>query len=138
MEHTYDIAALAAAAHTALRPGGSFYVSVPNARRAARQSMEPLDCPPHHVSRWRAEQASWLARQFGFQLIAVEAEPAEISAVAATLETRYRRRGITPGLAKVLRRAVLTQRSYRTLRAHGWLERHGMVGHTLLFSFSRA
>lgn len=75
LEHIDSAAAVCEPAVTALRPGGVLFLSTPNNERTVRRRLEPLDCPPHHVSRWSAEQYRYLAQQFGLRLVAVHREP---------------------------------------------------------------
>ena len=46
----------------------SVVLSVPNARRTWRGQMEPLEFPPHHVTRWTEDSLAALARQTGLVL----------------------------------------------------------------------
>jgi SAM-dependent methyltransferase len=52
LEHLAEINQFMRALTRCVRPDGRIFLSVPNRRRFARQDDEPLDCPPHHVSRW--------------------------------------------------------------------------------------
>ena len=81
IEHVPDVAELVESAHTVLKPGGRFFVSTPHRDRTVRDLLEPLDHPPHHVSHWSPAQFEQLARQFGFDLEAVEVAPATEAAV---------------------------------------------------------
>lgn len=75
LEHVSDVREVCDAARVALRPGGRFFVSVPDRERTTRKSFEVFDCPPHHVSRWSSRQFSELARHTGFELAGVQHEP---------------------------------------------------------------
>lgn len=75
LEHIDSAAALCEPAISALRPGGRLFLSTPNDERTVRRPLEPLDFPPHHVSRWTSEQYHQLARRFGLELVAVRREP---------------------------------------------------------------
>ena len=79
LEHLASVAPLMEAAKTCVRPGGAIFLSVPNRQRAGRRDDEPLDCPPHHVSRWDADQLRFLADRFGLELAAIRFEQLDLS-----------------------------------------------------------
>jgi SAM-dependent methyltransferase len=60
-----------------LRPGGSLFVSLPDRDRTFRRPFEPLDCPPHHLTRWSSRQIEWLARSLGLRLDELSSEPVD-------------------------------------------------------------
>lgn len=62
-----------------LRPGGSLFLSVPNRMRSAQDPLEPLDCPPHHLTRWGPAQLRKLGEVLGVRLAELAFEPVEIS-----------------------------------------------------------
>jgi SAM-dependent methyltransferase len=75
LEHVIDVADLCEPAVTALRKGGHLFLSTPDRQRTARNDLESLDCPPHHISRWSKHQYERLAARFDLDLIDVWHEP---------------------------------------------------------------
>jgi 2-polyprenyl-3-methyl-5-hydroxy-6-metoxy-1,4-benzoquinol methylase len=144
-EHMGNIEALVDAAQTLLRPGGHVYMSTPNRDRCAVAASEPLDAPPHHVSRWAPDQFEALARRYGLRLVSVRfAEPtyAEVALasehrIKAALGPRRvtRRAAFT---ARLVRRALLGPRRYGLAAHRGWFTRRGVYGHTMLAEFGSA
>lgn len=68
VEHVPDPVELVTGAASLLKPGGCLIITVPNRDRRIRQSgREPLDCPPHHMSRWSGDTLSQLALAAGMQ-----------------------------------------------------------------------
>ena len=76
LEHISSILPFTQHAAHCLRPGGRLLVSVPNRYRFWRNPNEPLDCPPHHLSRWAKPQLEELAQRCGLKLKRVHYEPA--------------------------------------------------------------
>lgn len=69
-EHLSGVMPFARAAMSCVKKGGILIVSVPNRERATRDGLwEPLDCPPHHISRWDSAQFAVLARLLGASLL---------------------------------------------------------------------
>jgi 2-polyprenyl-3-methyl-5-hydroxy-6-metoxy-1,4-benzoquinol methylase len=71
LEHLPRVEAFAASARRCVAPGGLLLVSVPNNDRLRLNPLDPLDCPPHHVSRWRTAQLQEFARAFHFDCVDV-------------------------------------------------------------------
>lgn len=55
IEHLGRIRPFIEAAISCLKPNGLLIVSIPNRKRIFQNPLEPLDCPPHHVSRWHTK-----------------------------------------------------------------------------------
>ncbi len=134
LEHLGDPAELLEPAVRCARPGGRIFVSVPNRHRYARAPLEPLDCPPHHVSRWEAEQFRTLADRSGLRLAAVSLEEPDIS--HARLEWVRRGHGPRPAayerLGELLARVAVSRARYERMIAAGTFVRRGMFGHTIM------
>lgn len=75
LEHVGDLAGICDPARRLLRPGGRFFVSVPDEERPIKPRFELLDLPPHHVSRWRIPQLERLGEAFGFSIEQINQVP---------------------------------------------------------------
>lgn len=128
-----------------LKPGGALYVSVPNRARSYRAPREPLDCPPHHLTRWGPAQLLRLGalletpvREFAF-------EPVETSIPWGDLRDRIRRyamkmpQGEILGtwLSRIVPRVVFFPPFVSLYRACGMLERMGYYGGSMVARFAR-
>src|SRR5215211_6141922 len=91
LEHLPRVNAFAEAARRCVAPGGLLLVSVPNNDRPRLNPLDPLDCPPHHVSRWRPAQLREFARTFQFDLVDVVCERRRPRAVPGLLRSLGRR-----------------------------------------------
>lgn len=139
IEHITDVGYLVEPAIRLLRPGGRLVISAPNADRLASvEGLEPLDCPPHHVSRWRAEQWHRLAERFELQLAAVRYEPPPVIGYERLIAASLRRHGLgllcRPVLA-LLWRTGATHRLYEKRISTGWFAERGLFGHSMLAEF---
>ena len=123
LEHVDDVASVIEPARQALKPGGRLFISVPNLDRPPSGSIEPLDLPPHHVSRWNASHASVLAQRFELDLVRVDREPRLWARAASS---------VLP-----IRGLLSTRAGDRAVRTAGKVLRPGEVGHSLLFELRR-
>jgi 2-polyprenyl-3-methyl-5-hydroxy-6-metoxy-1,4-benzoquinol methylase len=132
LEHVGDVATVLGPAIECLRPGGALFISVPNRMRRT-YGLEPLDCPPHHLSRWAAPQFQVLATRFQLQLLEVLFEEPDYS--HATIIEGERRLGAVgrrwPRLAARLGRAVLSVDRYEEAAASRRYSSRGAPGHTM-------
>ncbi|MGI9600464.1 MAG: class I SAM-dependent methyltransferase [Acidimicrobiales bacterium] len=111
-EHLADVGQLLTPALDRLAPGGALFLSVPNRQRlAAHPRLEPLDLPPHHVSRWSPAQFDELARGRGLEVRAVHRQRKSLSSTVKVVlhRTVGRSRAVPggPSWRGVLRRAPL-------------------------------
>jgi len=75
MEHVPNPVQMMKEAAALLTPSGCISISVPHAGALRAWSpLDPHDWPPHHVSRWRKEDFSMLARQSELKLVAMHAD----------------------------------------------------------------
>jgi 2-polyprenyl-3-methyl-5-hydroxy-6-metoxy-1,4-benzoquinol methylase len=144
LEHLPAIADVVEPARACLRPGGSLFVSVPTRERTREAGLEPLDCPPHHVSRWAPAQFQTLAQRFDLRLRRVQTQPPTLSTVSRLRERELQRRlcpvlGARAGrsCARVLRKLTLPHRAYERAAQSGRYAHHGIFGHTMLAEFER-
>ncbi len=73
-----------------LRPGGFLCLSVPNRMRSRSAQLAPLDCPPHHLTRWSPASLATIARRSGLLPAEVATEPVEVSTPRDRLRERIR------------------------------------------------
>jgi len=85
VEHLTDLEPFVQAVQATVAPGGRLMVSVPNAERLRINPLDPLDCPPHHVSHWRSGQLRELARRAGFEVTAMSYERPTLHSATAVL-----------------------------------------------------
>jgi len=55
IEHLSEVQPFVRAARDCLKPGGKLLITAPNRLRRFRDPFEPLDHPPHHLSRWTSD-----------------------------------------------------------------------------------
>ena len=142
LEHITEIDEFIKAVVRSVRPGGRVFLSVPNRRRFARENGEPLDCPPHHVSRWDPAQWRVLAERFGLELLGVQFEEPDLSHVYVLHRQRLERyftnllcRPVpSPVWRAYLKLMVGPARHERSSR-QGRYSRRGIYGHTMLAQF---
>jgi SAM-dependent methyltransferase len=91
LEHLPRVEAFAESAHRCVAPGGLLLVSVPNNDRLRLNPLDPLDCPPHHVSRWRTAQLREFARAFDFDCVDVLCERRRLHQLPDLLRRTHRR-----------------------------------------------
>jgi SAM-dependent methyltransferase len=58
-----------------LRPGGLLLLGVPNQDSFIRHMINPLDMPPHHMTRWTRETFQRLQAHFPLKLVRTAYEP---------------------------------------------------------------
>lgn len=129
IEHIPAVGPFVDAAKQCLAPGGTLIITVPNRRRRFREPFEPLDCPPHHLSRWSDAQLRRLAAQAGLTIVALRYEPAGMHDCRALLRQAIARRlrcGADSAALRVVARALCGDLAYRACAATGMLDRWGL------------
>jgi SAM-dependent methyltransferase len=90
LEHLPEPVPILGLLRRCLRPGGSLFLSVPNRMRSGRASLEPLDCPPHHLTRWSPESLEALARRLNLAVVETATQPVDPSVPRDRLQRRVR------------------------------------------------
>lgn len=143
MEHLPRVDQLMAPMTECVRAGGRIFVSVPNRARYGRRVIEPMDCPPHHISRWQARQLEYLAARFGLELHAIDYEPlAYDGAVELVMSPLDRLLPVRPrALVRIVRsgflRILIGPRRFRFAVRRGLFRRAGHDGHSILVELRR-
>ncbi len=102
LEHVPRPAAVLADAARVLRPGGRLFVAVPNNDAYIGHALhDPLNAPPHHPLRWRAEALQYVPQVAPFDLEELLFEP-----LAAEHLHPYRRTRFLLGLGRLLHRRL--------------------------------
>jgi 2-polyprenyl-3-methyl-5-hydroxy-6-metoxy-1,4-benzoquinol methylase len=144
LEHVADIAGFMDAVIGCVRPGGRIFLSVPNRRRFGQENGEPLDCPPHHVSRWDPAQWQVLAELFGLELLRVQFEEPDLSHIYMLYRQRLERHCARlmgrPAPSPVWRaylKLMVGPARYEQRSRQGWYSRRGIYGTTMLAQLQR-
>lgn len=140
IEHVTDVAGQMRPAAETLRKGGQLFVAVPNRDRLNTGVFEPLDFPPHHLSRWSVQQLSELGDRLQLELINVQLEPLDRSWHARLLV----RKALPSSPPQVERWATslvlrlwLTPGRYQTMVNEGPLAEKGLHGHGMLAQYAK-
>jgi SAM-dependent methyltransferase len=91
LEHLQSVGDFARAVRSCVTPGGLVLVSTPNNDRVRLNPLDPLDCPPHHVSRWRPAQLQRFASDFELDPVDVVRERRRLGDVPGLLARLWRR-----------------------------------------------
>lgn len=75
LEHVPRPAEFLDACCTLLRPGGLLVLAVPNQRSYVRHMVNPLDMPPHHMTRWTRKALERVQTHFPLRVRHISYEP---------------------------------------------------------------
>jgi len=127
IEHIAEVQPFVRSALACLKPGGRLVLTVPNRLRRFRDTFEPLDCPPHHVSRWSSAQLHWLAEYFDCRIADVRYETASMHDCRALLRRKIAGAEHAETLwARFIARIVFAPTLYSFYRRQGLLDRWRM------------
>lgn len=133
LEHVTDPAVFLKAACHLLRPGGKLIFGVPNAKSFLRYSFNPLDMPPHHMTRWTDAVLRKLPRLLPLKLVRVAYEPLRdyhvdeyVLSHTGNLSRRWLRLFGHPGIQSTLIRLI----------RHSGIQ-HYLLGHTIYACYRR-
>jgi len=87
LEHVPKPADFLRACCTLLRRGGLLILGVPNQDSYVRHMINPLDIPPHHMTRWTQEPLRRLGVHFPLELARIACEPLPESQVELYVDT---------------------------------------------------
>lgn len=133
IEHIPAVLPFVKAAADCLKPGGKLILTVPNRLRSFRRPLEPLDCPPHHVSRWSEDQFTVLAQLAGLTLTAVQYQPAPMAECRAVVRRYLASSGNSESLwARAIARAIFGPTLYKCYAHLGLLETWRLRGMSLM------
>jgi 2-polyprenyl-3-methyl-5-hydroxy-6-metoxy-1,4-benzoquinol methylase len=114
LEHVPNPATFLKACCALLRPGGRLLLGLPNADSFIRYAFNPLDMPPHHMSRWPLRTLSLLPKFFPLNLNRVLLEPLAEYHIDFYLSTYAHR--VTHGSLKFLGHPGVISRLARLMR----------------------
>ncbi len=145
IEHLPRVQPFLKEAISCLKPGGQLIVGVPNRERLFQAELEPLDCPPHHLSRWSRHQLHVIAEKLGLGLLGVAAETAGIGDARIHFRQRIEQRlghlrlgmGLCNWAGRVISRMVFSESLYSFYARAGWLERMGLYRHSMVAFFQK-
>jgi len=138
LEHVADVAGFLTALAGLSTPGGTVMVSVPN-RNRHREGLEPMDAPPHHLSRWAPATMRQAAELAGLKVTELLFEPAPLSHCRAARQRPVRNR-LAPMVgdrlaelaARISAKVRMPSWRYERLARSGRLAAAGDVGHTMM------
>jgi len=138
VEHLSKVIPFLRAAIDCLKDNGRLVLSVPNRQRILREPLEVLDCPPHHISRWRSGQLDKLADITGMKLDKIVLEIADRNACHKWLREKITN-GILGGkykshfiVGKVASFVTFLPPLYKFYKIVGLLERWGLFRLSML------
>jgi SAM-dependent methyltransferase len=108
MEHLDSLGEFMSVMQNLLKPGGNFYMAVPNPNRIRFNELNGgfLDIPPNHINRFSPQSLDILAKENGFKIINMQTEPEKLSSIMGSF---FYQRSI--------RRLQLNQRSPSNIQA---------------------
>lgn len=142
LEHLPDPAQLLKDIAGCLRADGQLFIAVPNRLRSGRRPLEPLDHPPHHLTRWDTSSLRLWGVRGHMELIETRFEPPDLpTARSAFRETISQKsaRILPTSIADFAGRAagwVITRHpTFRLLSRADAFTRFGVYGHTIVARF---
>ncbi len=100
-----------------LKPGGKMIICVPNAESFIKLYHEPLDFPPHHMSKWKQSTFKALEKHFPIKLEKCISEPLTNLHFDRYLSAVKNKIGLKPLLAKVVFNRLFLRIYRRLLRS---------------------
>jgi SAM-dependent methyltransferase len=132
-------------AHQVSQPGGTLWVSVPSNLRVARvlELSDPMDDPPHHLTKWSQPALEAVGRRTGWDLKSLSFEPFTVRnglwsvACQFALYDRLRIAGWLQNqiVERILRATLYPAAAVRLLKS---VDRRKMTGMSMLARYRRA
>ena len=97
LEHVPDPRSFLEESAKLLCPGGRLIFCVPHADSFIRREFNPLDMPPHHVSRWTRRAIEGLEGLLGLSLVRIVEEPLATYHIMGYLAANWRKYRAIPG-----------------------------------------
>jgi SAM-dependent methyltransferase len=121
-EHMDRLHELFQSVHQLLKPGGHFFLAVPNTSRIKLNELNEgwLDMPPNHISRFSPRSFSILGKQNGFELKESAVEPEPMQSVMANLYYQRSIRRLQEGRTQG-RSGILASLQFQWIRLKAWL-----------------
>jgi 2-polyprenyl-3-methyl-5-hydroxy-6-metoxy-1,4-benzoquinol methylase len=149
LEHLSNLHHLMDGMIACVKPGGLLIVSVPNRLRVIDPDIpEPLDCPPHHLSRWHPRQLAILANTFALEHVETLFDPPTLADcrdhVRIAAERLFRpiaevagRRSVNL-LSRAISHLIVPTPLYRWLHRAALLSRLGVFRQNMLAVFRKS
>lgn len=137
-EHINNIIPFVESAITCLKPGGRLIVTVPNRQRNIRSTFEPLDHPPHHISRWSCTQLHYLAKLSGLKLVETYYQHATMYECRQWFRKKFAPYGYSESLlSRMVGRLVFSPSMYSIYRHIGLLDLFRLYSLSILGVFEK-
>jgi 2-polyprenyl-3-methyl-5-hydroxy-6-metoxy-1,4-benzoquinol methylase len=137
VEHVPCVLPFVRSALECLEPGGKLILTVPNRLRRFRGDLEPLDCPPHHLSRWTSNQFHALARAVGCRVARVQYETVSLHDCRALLRSWLAGRRSEDLWVRAIARVCFSSSLYRVYTSAGLLDRFGLWRLSIMCSLEK-
>lgn len=134
VEHVPAPVEFVRAASSLVRPGGYLLVAVPSSKRMlGLLHHDPLDWPPHHISRWRPADLSKLGERAGLDLVQSGADPFLGSSLVWAADLHRKLESAIGNKPFPLNRTLVKSASliYRGLRMKHFMPFHGLSIHAV-------
>lgn len=137
LEHVPDPTEFVRLALTCVKPGGLLLVSVPNRERCVKERVAPLDCPPHHLTRWASPQMLTLAHILGTECVSIELQEADMHECRRVVRDVLFARSPNSALARAVGFAAFNPLCFALFEKLNGHRTFGLWGMSLLASFKR-
>ena len=121
-------------------PGGRIVVSVPNRKRLSYDRVEPLDCPPHHQTRWGARQLRYLGSQVGLDVELIRTQKMKVLREPNLVQSKPSNRVRVPSrrqLYMLARRLFGTDESWPLPWPATFMPWHIFLGHSIVVVYRK-
>ena len=137
LEHVDDCRSFLRSAWRCVKPGGRLVLTIPNRNRCFYSDFEPLDCPPHHLTRWAERQCHKVAEVVGAKGFTVVCEQTTMADCRDLLRRRISSSKPNAFLVRLIARLVLSSVLYAVYRRSGLLARLELWRMGMLFTLEK-